>query len=215
VLDAGCGSGGLTRELVERLPHGRVIAVDDAPSMAERSRATLGSGADVRLADLAELTLAEPVDAIFSNAVFHWIPDRERLFARLFAVLRPGGRLEAQCGGRGNNARFGRVAAGVAAEKPFASHLEGWSPPWRFDEPEVAAATLRDAGFEAVEAWLEPRHVEPRDGRGFVRGSCLPHFLERLPAELHEPFLDRLMAELGEPLHLDYVRLNLSVRRGS
>ena len=107
------------------------------------------------------------------------------------------------------------MAAGVAAEKPFASHLEGWSPPWRFDEPEVAAATLRDAGFEAVEAWLEPRHVEPRDGRGFVRGSCLPHFLERLPAELHEPFLDRLMAELGEPLHLDYVRLNLSVRRGS
>jgi trans-aconitate methyltransferase len=213
VLDAGCGSGGLTRALVERLPRGRVVAVDGAPSMVERARATLGDAAEVRLADLAELDLREPVDAVFSNAVFHWIPDRERLFTRLFAALRAGGRLEAQCGGRGNNARFGRVAAGVSSEAPFAPHLEGRGSPWRFDDAETAADALREAGFEEVEAWLEERDVDPADGRGFLRGSCLPPFLERLPEGLHEQFTDRLVAELGEPLHLDYVRLNLSARR--
>jgi len=65
VLDAGCGSGALTRALVERLPRGRVVAVDGAQSMVERARATLGEAAEVRLADLADLELSEPVDVVF------------------------------------------------------------------------------------------------------------------------------------------------------
>jgi trans-aconitate 2-methyltransferase len=213
VLDAGCGSGRLTEVLVERLPGGRVIAVDGAPSMVERTRARLGPAVDVHLADLAELELSEPVDAVFSNAVFHWVPDRARLFERLLAALRPGGRLEAQCGGRGNNARFGAAAARVAAEPPFAAHLGSWRPPSRFDDPDAAAAALAAAGFADVEAWLEPKDVDPPDGRGFLDGSCLPCFRERLPESLHEPFAERVLAELGEPLHLDYVRLNLSATR--
>jgi trans-aconitate 2-methyltransferase len=215
VLDAGCGSGALTRKLAERLPGGRVVAVDGSPAMVERARAVLGPGAEVWLADLAELELAEPVDVVFSNAVFHWIPDRDRLFRRLHAALRAGGRLVAQCGGRGNNARFGEVAARVAAEAPFAEHLRGWTPPWRFDTPAQATEALHATGFERVEAWLEDKDVVPADGRGFVRGSCLPPFLERLPEPLWEPFTERLMAELGQPVRLDYVRLNLSARRGA
>ena len=53
-------------------------------------------------ADLTELALAEPVDVIVSTATFHWILDHDGLFRRLFAALRPGGRLVAQCGGDGN-----------------------------------------------------------------------------------------------------------------
>ena len=45
----------------------------------------------------------EPVDAILSTATFHWIADHERLFARLHAALRPGGRFVAQCGGAGQH----------------------------------------------------------------------------------------------------------------
>src|SRR6266566_1004259 len=99
VLDAGCGSGRITEALLERLPRGRVIAVDASASMlkaaSERLSDTHASGdgrLELRLADLLEFALPEPVDAIFSTATFHWIADHERLFARLRALLRPGGR---------------------------------------------------------------------------------------------------------------------------
>src|SRR5580693_8016642 len=75
VLDAGCGSGRITQALIERLPQGRVIAVDESPSMIAAARERLGPDADLRLSDLLELELEEPVDAILSTATFHWITD--------------------------------------------------------------------------------------------------------------------------------------------
>ena len=57
VLDAGCGSGRVTEKLVERLPAGRVIAVDGSQAMVDKARELLGERADIRVADLAELEL--------------------------------------------------------------------------------------------------------------------------------------------------------------
>ncbi|MBA3262763.1 MAG: methyltransferase domain-containing protein [Thermoleophilaceae bacterium] len=79
-------------------------------------------------ASLTELALDQPVDAAFSNAVFHWIADHERLFERLFAALRAGGRLVAQCGGKGNIDAFRRLADEVAGEPPYADHMCSSSP---------------------------------------------------------------------------------------
>src|SRR3954467_14657112 len=78
VLDAGCGSGRVTEMLLERLPRGHVVAVDASPSMVEHARKRLGERATVFQSALAELLLDEPVDAVFSNAVFHWVPDHEK-----------------------------------------------------------------------------------------------------------------------------------------
>src|SRR5687767_10825160 len=103
VLDAGCGTGRVTAVLAERLPRGRVIAVDGSAAMVREARARLPADrVEVREADLLELELDSPVDAIVSTATFHWIGDHDRLFARLHAALAPGGRLVAQCGGAGN-----------------------------------------------------------------------------------------------------------------
>src|SRR6478609_419541 len=85
VLDAGCGSGRITEMLAARLPRGRVIAVDASPAMVDAARQRLGEQADVRVMDLVDLELGEPLDAILSTATFHWIADHERLFARLHA----------------------------------------------------------------------------------------------------------------------------------
>ena len=100
VLDAGCGSGRITEALIERLPRGRAIAVDQSPSMVEAAKQRLGPDADVRVVDLLELDLDEPVDAVLSTATFHWIADHDLLFKRLRSALRPAGRLVAQCGER-------------------------------------------------------------------------------------------------------------------
>jgi trans-aconitate 2-methyltransferase len=214
VLDAGCGSGRVTARLLERLPRGRVVAVDASPSMVEQARAALDPARTTAFAaDLLDLELDEPVDAAISTAVFHWVPDHDGLFRRLYAALRPGGRLEAQCGGAGNVERFhtGPLAATVA-EEPFAAHLAGWEGPWNFATPEATAARLERAGFADVRCWLEARPVRPPEPRSFVRVVCLGHHLDRLPEELRDPFLDAVLERAGD-VELDYVRLNISAAK--
>ena len=212
VLDAGCGTGRVTALLLERLPRGRVIAVDGSAAMVAESRALLDpERATVQQADLMELTLDEPVDCVFSNAVFHWIADHNRLFANLAAVLLPDGRLEAQCGGAGNVARFYEAVAAVAAERGFTG-LEGFDPA-HFATPEETETILAAAGFDRIRCWLEPRPVRPPEPREFIRSVCLGAHLELVAPERHDELVDAVTAALGPDPLLDYVRLNVSARR--
>jgi trans-aconitate 2-methyltransferase len=213
VLDAGCGSGRVTAELVARLPRGRVYGVDVAPSMAAHAAQALDDRATVFCQDLTELSLPEPVDAIFSNATFHWIHNHDALFAALFSALRPGGRLVAQCGGRGNIEVFRTLADEVAGEPPFAPHFADWQRPWNYATDGDTAARLGNAGFSEVSCWLEPKSVAPADPRAFVQTVCLVRHLDPLPEGLRERFVDRVLERAGDPLVLDYVRLNMTARR--
>jgi trans-aconitate 2-methyltransferase len=213
VLDAGCGSGRVTRLLLDRLPRGHVVAVDGAPSMAEYARQALGDRATVIHSDLQELVLDEPVDAVFSNAVFHWVPDHDLLFRRMHDALRPGGRMSVQCGGAGNVEGFHGLADEVAAEEPFAQHLTGWVGPWNFQGAEATAERLERAGFTDVETWLQPWPVHPEEPAAFIRTVCLVHHLERLPEELREDYVDTVAERMGPEPTLDYVRLNIVARR--
>lgn len=213
VLDAGCGSGRVTAKLLDRLPRGRVIAVDGAPSMVAQARELLGDRATVIACDLVDLRLDEPVDAVFSSAVFHWIADHDALFARLFAALRPGGRLVAQCGGAGNIARFRAQADAVSARAPYADHLAGFTGVWNYQGAPATAQRLAAAGFADVHTWLQPWETTPDEPEAFVRTICLNPQLERLPTELHDAYVADVLAAAGEPLVLDYVRLNIDAVR--
>jgi trans-aconitate 2-methyltransferase len=213
VLDAGCGSGRVTEDLVSRLPRGRVIAVDASEAMVEKARERLGPDADVRVADLAELELGEQVDAVFSNAVFHWISDHDSLFARLHSALVPGGRVVAQCGGKGNVASLARVLIDVAAQDRFARHFGDLEGIWNFATAEETTDRLRAAGFEEVDCWLQDKVVRPEEPIPFLRTVTLGPHLKKLPEELRDPFVQDVADAMGDPLELDYVRLNISARR--
>ena len=102
MLDAGCGTGRVTEALAERVPPAACWRSTAHRRWSRRRASGCPRPVEVREADLLELEGREPVDAILSTATFHWIPDHERLFARLRAALKPGGRLVAQCGGEGN-----------------------------------------------------------------------------------------------------------------
>lgn len=212
VLDAGCGSGRVTAMLVERLPQGRVVAVDGSPSMVEKVRGVLRPQDESLVADLTELKLGEQVDAAFSSAVFHWIADHDRLFGRIHAALKPGGRFAAQCGGVGNIERLRAISDEVAGREPYAPHFEGFGEPWNYAGAEETEARLEAAGFEHVRCWLQPWQVVPPSPAEFLRTVCLGPHVDRLPEDLRDPYIADVLAAESQPLALDYVRLNIEAQ---
>ncbi len=209
VLDAGCGTGRVTRMLVERLPRGRVVAVDGSAAMVEKVREVLRPGDEALVADLTELELSKPVDAVVSSAVFHWIADHDALFARMRAALRPGGRLVAQCGGAGNIDGLRQISEQLAGEEPFAAHLESMPKPWNYATPQETEARLRAAGFTDVSCWLYPFEVTPTDPADYLATVCLGPHLDALPDTLGADFVAAVLEREDDPLTLRYVRLNI------
>jgi trans-aconitate 2-methyltransferase len=219
VLDAGCGTGKLTRVLAERLPRGRVIALDSSPDMLALARKELaGFGNRVQLiqASLPDLTLPAPVDAIFSTATLHWVLDHPALFRAFHRALVPGGQLEFQCGGAGNLHRFHTRALALAATARFSDAFGGWTDPWCFASAEETADRLRAAGLAEVRTWLEPRPTHYPDAAAFADFTShvvLRPFLARLDLARAESFTHALAKMAGDddpPYVLDYIRLNAS-----
>jgi trans-aconitate 2-methyltransferase len=145
-------------------------------------------------------------DAILSTATFHWILDHDALFRNLAAVLRPGGRLVAQCGGAGNIASVLAVLATVA---------DGWLGDKVFATPEQTATRLRRAGFVDIETWLQPEPTRFEAGEpfeAFLRTVILGGHVARLPPPDRDAFVHEVASRLPEPV-VDYVRLNIDARR--
>jgi trans-aconitate 2-methyltransferase len=208
VLDAGCGSGKVTSILLDRLPAGRVIALDGSPSMIEAARNNLrrfGDRVEFVVADLQEpLPIAGRVDAVLSTATFHWIPDQDALFRNLAAVLPSGGRLIAQCGGKGN------IATVEAALRDL-GHDFGDK---RFATPEETQERLQHLGFEDIDVWLhhETTPIPSEDLEPYLRTICLGSHVEAMGPDEAAAFVHEVAIRLPGP-RIDYVRLNIAARR--
>jgi trans-aconitate methyltransferase len=222
VIDVGCGSGRLTRELAARLPQGRLIGLDASDAMLQQARTHLGGSVPsvplVR-ASLPRMPFANWADVVFSTATFHWVPDHPALFASIFAALKPGGRLHAQCGGAGNLVQARKPAEEVMALSQFAPYFAGWHSVWEFADDRVTAARLSSAGFRDITTNLEPAPIvfdNERDYRAFVSVVIFRIHLSKLPSELQTRFLDEMVARvsaLPQRFTLDYCRLNMQATR--
>lgn len=209
VVDIGCGTGRDTAALLDRLPRGRVIAVDGSRRMLERLRTKLQDHLDrievVETDIQTTLGVNTPADAAFSVATFHWIGDHERAFRNVAEALKPGGRFVADCGGQGN------IATVVAA----VDDVLGRSGPWpNFAGVEVTEARLVRAGFEDVKVWLlpGPARLEPSAQlESYLATIVLGAHLAEMPEDDHGPFVKAVAARLDEPV-IDYVRLNIRAR---
>jgi arsenite methyltransferase len=99
VLDLGAGAGFdcfLASNKVGR--NGKVIGVDMTPEMVEKARDNAKKGnysnVEFRLGEIENLPAADnSVDAVISNCVINLVPNKDRVFAETFRVLRPGGRI--------------------------------------------------------------------------------------------------------------------------
>jgi len=224
VLDAGCGSGSVTLDLRARLPRGAIYAVDASAEMivqlGRRLEAESVTGIVPVHASLTDFALPEPVDCVFSNAVFHWIADDDALFSCLHRATTPGGRLRAQCGGAGNNARVLEAVEAVRREPRFAAHLSDFRDSKRYRTPAEATASLERNGWRNVRAalWAVPVPFESLDDAArYVRTILLRDHVARLPDEERDAYARAVVRETvarhGAPYVADYVRLDLWAER--
>jgi len=223
LLDAGCGTGRLTAELLEALPRGRVVGVDLSQNMLRSARGHLerfGSRVSLAACDFLHLPFENAFDGIVSTAAFHWVLDHDRLFANLYQALVAGGWLDAQCGGGPNIAGLRKRANALAATSEFAPYFAGFREPWLFQDAENAAEALRRAGFVEVETSVEPA-ITVLDNADhyneFVRNIIFLRHLENIPTESERAqFMARLTEQAAHddpPFSLDYSRLNLRGRK--
>ncbi len=206
VLDAGCGTGRDTADLLDRLPNGRVVAVDGSTAMLDQLRVRL-DGRTGRLeivhADLTQpLRLPDPVDAVFSVAAFHWIPDHDALFDNLAAVLVPGGQLVFECGGHGNIASVIHAVGSLVDDVPEV---------WNFADVTETGTRLRAAGFVDTEVELvTDAAVFPDDDLllRYLETVILGAHLDRLRVDERAAFIRAVADRLPAPV-IDYVRLTV------
>ena len=210
VIDAGCGSGRVTEQLLARLPHGRVVALDaDSAMIAEARRrlAPFSERVSFAVHDLQQpLPVAAPADSILSTAVLHWIPDQDAAARNFAAALKPGGQLVVQCGGYGN---IDTVMAAIRAAGV------DWPGPWHYAPAEEARARYLRHGFATVDAWLNPEPTpfeSDEQLETFLETVILHAHLVRLPAERRRDFVREVAAALPNRT-IDYVRLNVVARR--
>jgi trans-aconitate 2-methyltransferase len=238
VLDAGCGSGSVTLDLWEKLPHGKIYAVDGSPQMIEKLKRTLAERGIENIvaiqADLTRLHLPEVVDIVFSNAVFHWIPDDDGLFGSLARATKSGGKLRAQCGGAANIKRLMSATHEVEAREPYAKHLRGRVETRKYRTSGQAREALERNGWKDVRAETFESPVTFGDTASavlYLRTIILQQQAAALdlatkaasepgqprPQSLSDRFLRDVIAEVekrhGSPFVADYVRLDLWATR--
>ncbi len=169
--------------------------------------------------DLAALPFRETADGIFSTAALHWVRDHDRMFREFFVALKPGGWLEAQCGGGPNLLRLRQRAEALMSREPYAPFFAGWQPPQFYADERSTVERLRRAGFTNIAVWVHPAGFSINnvdDYRQYLATVTLHQHIARIPnAGLREHFVDELTQQaLADPeLHLDYWRMNIHARK--
>ncbi len=208
VLDAGCGTGQLTYQIVER--GASAIGLDSAPAMVAQARMNYPSLKFI-LADVANFTLPEPVDAVFSNAMLHWVTKPETAAACIRRALKPGGRFVAEFGGKDN---VDAIMGAILAEVPDAVS------PWYYPSLGEYSSLLESQGFRVTQAFHFDRPTQLEGEHGLE--DWLEMFASDLLTTVPSPDRPAVRARIAERLRpvlfrnglwfADYVRLRVAAR---
>lgn len=222
VMDAGAGSGNLTRILADKVPTGQVYAVDADSNMVQQAKSNLSGWKNVQVihSSMDKVNLPTKVDIIFSNAALHWILNQQDLFSHFWELLKPNGELLIEYGGYGNVERLLSVIFKIMKSDQFKEHFVDWKQSWYFPKEDETERLLRKARFRDIEVNLSIRTTPFSDRESFaffVKTVIMKPFLGYLPdAKKKEQFLDAFLSEFERPgrtWSMDNVRLGISARR--
>ena len=232
VMDAGCGSGLISKLLAQKVPRGKVYAVDVDSNMIRQAKSNLKGLENVELveADFAHVKLPTKLDVIFSNAALHWVHDHAQVFQHFWDMLNcdetKGGQLLIQCGGYGNLQRILAILRRVMEFNEFKEYFTSFNQSWYFAKPDDTSKLLGEIGYVSTKIHLHNDCVNLIDREiysRFVKTVIMKPFLERLPDDdkLRNRYLELFLQEVEKssasissnksqtPWSLDYVRLNI------
>ena len=214
ILDLGCGDGQLTARLASAGVE--MLGVDASAAMVAAARAA-GIGADEASAERLPYADAS-FDAVFSNAVLHWVRDQDAMMVEVHRVLKSGGRFVAEMGGHGNVAAIHVALRAVLERHGFAGAEDGVN---YYPTPEAYTRRLQGHGFRVERMALIPRPTPLENSgmagwlRTFRRGV-----LDTLPEALRATVIEECCALLASALRdedgkwvADYVRLRFVAAR--
>ena len=191
VLDLGCGTGSLTHKIAQS--GARVVGLDASSEMLRQARQSFPE-IEFVLADATQFSLGESFDAVFTNAVLHWILEPHKAFECVAKHLKSGGRFVGEFGGSKNVARM-HDALRTSAQK---LDLPIFEPHKFFPSIGVFAPLFEEAGFELQFAHLFERHtpLEGEEGaKNWFRQFCAT-YLDSLPKAQREALLDEAQEAL-------------------
>ena len=194
ILDLGCGTGRLANEISKA--GAQAVGVDIDPSMIERARAAYPD-VEFVVADAARFTCDEPFDAVFSNAAIHWVKDTHGVMATLSEILKPGGRLVVELGGKGNIAAI--IRAVDQALESVGHARPGQGLPWYFPSVADFTSRLEERGIVTGYAALFDRPTPLEDGPNGMRhwmSMFGAELLVHLPDELRERVVSEVESRL-------------------
>ena len=227
VLDAGCGSGRLTKILSSKVTQGKVIAVDSDLSMIRLAKENLAKFSNIEFIkmDISQLEIEEKVDVVFSNAVLHWILNHKKVFERFWQILKPDGQLLIQCGGHRNLTKTLSIINKVRKSKEFYNYFcnnkgdDIWKQTWYFAKKEDTEKILQEIGFRNIQVFLANKDAKFSNKEEyflFIKTIVLIPYLKYLPNEtLKDKFAKSVIQEIetnAKELQwkLDFVRLNIN-----
>ena len=199
VVDLGCGTGTLTRELHLALAAQETVGIDSSPAMLARAAPLAMAGLRFEPGDIADFAAPGAYDLVFSNAALHWIRDQPTLLRRLTEALTLGGQLAVQVPANHDDAAH-RVAAEVATESPFAEHLAGpVTPRAAVLTPREYTLLLDRLGYaeQHVRLQVYAHHLASRDEVvEWAQGTVLTPYRRQLGEDLYTRFLAAYRARL-------------------
>jgi len=212
ILDLGCGDGVLTKKLVDL--GCEVVAVDSSVPQVEAAR-KLGLNAFAISAE--DLQYHDEFDAVFSNAVLHWIKRADAVLGGVYRSLKPGGRFVAECGGHGCVHKIRTALVQALDRRGFDGEAR---VPWYFPTPGDYATRLELAGFRVDSIALIPRPTPlPGDIIGYLETFALC-FFQGFSDETRSDYLQEVRAILEPQLRdsdgtwvADYVRLRFAATK--
>jgi trans-aconitate methyltransferase len=205
-MDAGCGTGLLTKLLAKKVPRGKVYAVDIDSNMIRQAKRNLKDLENVELvqSDFAHVKLPTQLDVIFSNAALHWVHNHAQVYQHFWNMLncdRTGRRqLLIQCGGYGNLQGILVLLGRVIGLNEFKEYFTNMKKPWYFARPEDTSKLLGEIGYINTKVHLHNDCVNLANGEiysRFVKAIIMKPFLEHLPDDkIRNRYLELFLEEV-------------------